>query len=156
MNKDILPAKKYRKPPASRSLITPEKVERLAATRMPIVAIAAKIGVSEDAFHVEQRGNELVRRALKRGRAKACAAVAAAIESEIAKGVSNVIMFVAKQPPERGGLGFMDERSVHVDVSGEVTVRAIDGAWQQRQKMIEAERKLLDEPVIEAEYSEVQ
>lgn len=149
------PTKKYRKPPASRSLITPELVEELAATRAPIYAIAARIGVSEKSLQREIGINESIETALKRGRAEACFKLAEITDKLLGRDTAITAMAL-KQPPERGGLGWMDERSLHIEHSGEVTVRSVDGAWSVREGLIAKERKQLEDQVIEAEFSEVE
>ena len=108
------PQKKYRKPPASRSLITPEKVRKFAATRMPIPAIAATIGVSAKSIEREMAENESIQAAFKEGRALASAALATQANERLEQGHPTVTAMALKQPVEHGGLGWMDERSMMI------------------------------------------
>ena len=64
----------------------------------------------------------------------------------------NMLMFSTKQ---HHGLGWMDERSIRHSGTIEHVVRAVDVAWDRRREMIE-QSKAESQPVIEAEFSEVE
>lgn len=113
-----------RKPPVDPSTIDLEKVEKLAADRVPLSAIAVLCGICPRSLQNEKERNHALDAAIKRGRAVATARLAGQVELKIAKGDTIMTIVAAKQAPEYGGLGWMDERStVHHSGKVELVVR---------------------------------
>lgn len=126
-----------------------DAVVELASQRLPEHAIAAKLGISRKSFERRKQDHPEIQEAIERGIGLAQAKAAMAIESH-SENNPIVAIFVAKQDPQKGGLGFQDrvdhKHSGRVD---HVMMPALD-AWREAKQLADQSAT-----VIEGEYEEV-
>jgi len=125
------------KPPVDLSTIDLKEIERLAGLRAPISAIAILCGISERSLYREKRRNPAVEAAINRGRALAVVRLGEQVEKQLVKGNTLITIFAAKQAPEHGGLGWIDERSLKQEVTLHVTPAML--AFQKSRKQIDVD-----------------
>ena len=151
------------KPGRPRIEIDLQRVEELAALGLTQARIAEGLGVSGQLLSNRKHGRNgngegiLIgfAEAIKRGHFKWSESLARKVETRLTAGgptADNMLMFSTKQ---YHGLGWMDERSVRHSGTIEHVVRAVDVAWDRRKEMIE-QGKAGSQPVIEAEFTEVE
>lgn len=124
-----------RKAPTHFEEISLERVEQLAAIWTPEVTIAAMVGCSERSFRTWKKDHPELENALRVGRALASVKLAQVADYKIQH--RELIPFVigSKQPPERGGLGWIDENSKQPIGKLEVVVtHKVFGPPNQQQK----------------------
>lgn len=123
-------------------------VEELAAKRWPDNAIAFHIGCDPVTFRAWKKEHKHLEHALQKGRAVVSVNLAAEAEKQIRKGNPIITAFALKQPMERGGLEWTDERSVRHSGSIEHVVTPAQEAANARRKdepiNITAESKRVD------------
>ena len=124
-------------------LIDLDKVRELAACHLPETAIAAACGISHTVWTDRKRAFPQIEQAISEGRATASALVAEAVQSKLRAGDPIVTIFTAKQTPERGGLGWMDERSIKVSGSIALELPQLD-AWRRAQADVVQQADVID------------
>ena len=132
------------------------RVEELAALGLTQDKIAQGLGIHRHTLSrkIEEDGSIPFEDAVKRGHFTWSEGLLSKAKVRIDSGdrtADNLLMFSLKQ---QHGPGFMDERSIRHSGTIEHVVRAVDVAWDRRREMIE-QSKAESQPVIEAEFSEV-
>jgi hypothetical protein len=128
-----------------------DSVRQLAALRLPDYAIASKLGISDETFSIRKRNYPEMNEAIRLGRADAQQELAEALKASINNKTQGTIerIFLAKQSPEKGGLGFVDRIDhSHSGKVEHVMLPALD-KWREAKQLAQGGE------VIEAEYEEI-
>lgn len=132
---------------------TLQAVREVASLPITEEQMAAALNISEATWYRYKAQSERFCEAIKDGKAQCVTEVAGEFKRRALEGKSKmadaILMMWAKQRPTRGGLGMMDERSLHVQGEIRHALTPAQQAWQQRLSEERGE-------AVEADYKEIE